>query len=257
MVRIIRCMLFVAVFALVPLGADTVRMAVFQLDPFMMEGDKEPDGITVEYWRRFLAPRIGVDLVVLGPFPIKRAELMLERGEVDVVSQLTRIPERERRFVYPETPLTRIASCIAVLPDSPIVAADSREAFFDKRIGFIESAYIPPFLVHPRISIDLITHQDYRRMNLNKLFAGHVDVVLDINYMSFMYYLRQYGYVSHLRIMMLPGEPVEVYSIFRNDERGRRLASLFDRANREGTRDGVFDSITEEFMSTGTPANGE
>ena len=63
---------------------------------------------------------MGVDFEIAGIFPIARATQMLEDGEVDVVSQLTRIPERETRFLYPETALTSIISCLVVLKESPL-----------------------------------------------------------------------------------------------------------------------------------------
>src|SRR5574344_576316 len=77
-------------------GAEVVRMAVFQLEPFMMHVPEksEPGGVVIDYWRDYVAPRLGVTLVVTGPYPIARAQKMLEAGEVDVVSQLTKIPER-------------------------------------------------------------------------------------------------------------------------------------------------------------------
>lgn len=83
-----------------PVSAETIRMAIFSLEPFLtMKGERqEPAGITVDYWRDYIAPRMGVRLEVLGPFPSKRAEAMLENGEVDVVSQLTKIPYREKNF---------------------------------------------------------------------------------------------------------------------------------------------------------------
>lgn len=86
-----------------PLMAEAVRMAVFMLEPFMMElplpqsvGPQHSllTGVTVEYWRQYLAPKMGIDLEVVGPYPIVRAIKLLETGEVDIVSQLTKIPER-------------------------------------------------------------------------------------------------------------------------------------------------------------------
>lgn len=230
-------------------SGETLRLAVFQLEPFMMaSADGGVTGVTVEYWRTWLAPRMGYELEVLGPFPIKRAEKMLENGEVDAVCQLTRIPDREVRFRYPKTPLTQIVSCIAVTRESPLVSVDSTKNFYDLKLGFIEAAYIPPMLKHPRIRFELVSNEDYRMINLNKLFAGRLDALLDINWVSFLYYIAEHDMTQRLRIMLLPVEPVPVFTIFRKDARGAVLAAQYDNANAEGIRLGVFDRMTEDFL---------
>jgi len=77
-------------------SAKTVRMAVFMLDPFMMQENatsKKVVGVTIDYWKEFIAPQMGVDFEVAGIYPILRALQMLRDGEADVVSQLTKIPD--------------------------------------------------------------------------------------------------------------------------------------------------------------------
>lgn len=232
--------------------AEKVRMAIFQLEPFLTLSGERTDhgGITVVYWRDYIAPRMGVELEVLGPFPSKRAELMLEHGEVDTVSQLTKIPEREAAFLYPETHLTEIQSCLVVLPESPILSVSKTEDLFDKRIVFMEKAYIPPLLVHERIVFDLVATEDYRQTFFNMLFAGRVDACLDINYVSLLYSLHNRGYDGKVRIVMLPVEPVKVYSIFNKSEKGMRLMKAFDAINGEGLKTGEFQKLTEELYKS-------
>lgn len=237
-----------ALLCAVPARAEKLRIAVFQLEPFMMETESGPGGVTVEYWRRFIAPRMGVEIEVLGPFPISRAVMMLENGEVDVVPQLTKIPDREARFLYPQSHLTLIKSCVIVRRDSSLVQVTSPSQFFGLRIGFMRDTYIPEFFVDARITIELIANQDYREVNLRKLLAGRIDAMLDINYESMIYYLAQNEMLGEVRVLQIPVEPVKVYSIFRKDERGRRLLAAFEKANREGLALGEFDRLAHEAV---------
>lgn len=235
------------------LSADetkTLRLAIFLLEPYMMENPVtgEPGGITVDYWREYIAPRMGYELEVVGLFPVNRVERMLEMGEVDVAPLFTRIPSREERFLYPETPLTEITSCLILSPDSPLREVTQSEDLFDMRIGFLEGGYVPPLLQHPRISLELVASEDYRKLNLNKLFAGRLDAALDINYLSLMYYLKDRGLTDRVRILMLPVEKVNVYSIFRKTPEGDQLREQYDSINRQGQADGVFDSIAEGYF---------
>lgn len=231
-------------------GAEEVRMAVFQLEPFMMAipGVSEPGGVVIDYWRDYVAPRLGVTLVVWGPYPIARAQKMLLSGEVDVVSQLTKIPERESLFLYPKTPLAFITSCLIVRKDDPIREITDVSSLYGKKIGFIENAYIPPQLIDPRIEIERISLTDYREINLKKLEARRVDAVLDINLESMAYYLQSSKFRESVRIVSLPFEKAAVYSIFPKTERGRKLCEEFEKVNAEGYKSGVYWQIYGNYV---------
>lgn len=230
--------------------AKTVNMAVFMLDPFMMPDaqSKEVVGVTIDYWKEFIAPEMGVDFQVAGIFPIMRATQMLRDGKVDVVSQLTKIPEREADFLFPETPLTSIISCLVVRKDSPLQEVSNSEALYGMTIGFIKEAYIPDMLKHQQIHLDLVTTTDFRQMNTLKLINKRVDAMLDINYVSMKYWLEKNAYLDQVRFIMLPVKPAEVYSIFRRTEEGAALRDAFDRANRKGISEKVFEKISARYL---------
>lgn len=105
------------------------------------------------------------------------------------------------------------------MPDSPIVSVTKSEDLFGKRISFLESGYIHPLLIHEKIAFNLISSEDYRRTELNMLFARRV-------------------------------ERVKVYSIFRNCERGRRLMNAFDAVNSEGLKACVYEKLAREYLES-------
>jgi ABC-type amino acid transport substrate-binding protein len=229
-------------------------MAVFQLEPFMMElPGGGAGGVTVDYWKEYLGPAMGAKVEVIGPLPLLRCQVMLEAGLVDTVSQLTRIPEREAKFLYPETPLTSIRSCLIVLPSSPLSASMVPEALYGKTIGFMEAAYIPPPLRDPRIKFELSPNADNRGINLRKLLAGRLDAILDINVTSLMFYLEVNGYSDKVRLIPLDSPPVEVFSIFRKTPDGERLKAAYDAANAKGLASGVFESIAKRYEKKARP----
>ncbi len=230
--------------------ARTLRLAVFQLEPFMLKDERtgEVGGAVVDYWVKYLGPRMGLSIEVVDLFPITRLEKMLESGEIDVAPLFTKVPSREARFLYPGTHFFEIASCLVVLPDSPIAGIAKQDELYGKRIGFLEGAFLPPLLRHSRITIELVTNEDYRRILLNKLLARRVDAMLDINRVSLEYYLEARGYSDRVRLIPLPVEATPIYSIFRNTEEGKKLAADYDRVNAEAARKGVFDSYLRAYL---------
>ena len=115
-------------------------------------------------------------------------------------------------------------------------------------LGFIKAAYIPEILKHEKIKLDLITTTDFREMNYNKLQHKIVDAMLDINYVSMKYWLESKGYLDQIRFIMLPVKPMEVYSIFRNTKEGAALRDAFDKANKKGISEKVFEKMTQKYL---------
>lgn len=232
-------------------SAKTVKMAVFMLDPFMMEDPvtKKVVGVTVDYWKEFIAPEMGVDLEIAGIFPLMRATQMLRDGKVDVVSQLTKIPEREVDFLFPESSLTSIVSCLIVRQDSPLREVKGSEDLYGLSVGFIKEAFIPDMLKHERIKMELITTTDYREINYLKMINKRVDAMLDINHVSMKYWLEKRGYADQVRVILLPVSPTPVYSIFGKTEDGAALRDAFDKANKKGIAEKVFEKIGERYLT--------
>ncbi len=231
-----------------PVPRETVKVGIFNLGPFMMPlEDGTAGGSAVDFWREVLGPLMGVDIEVSGPYPIPRLEVMLESGEIDVIPYITKIPAREARFLYPAHPFTAISPCIVVRRDSPLTEITSPEDLYDMKIGFITSAYMPPFVQNERITLELITATDFRQINHKKLMNGRVDALLDINSVSFRYEMARFGYLKDLRIIPLKQDTVSIYSIFTASPRGESLRARYDSAV-SGVPKGTFDGMTERYL---------
>lgn len=230
---------------------EVVRIGVFDLAPFMMAAEGgSVSGVAADFWREIIAPAMGVDVEISGPYPIPRLEIMLEAGEIDVIPYITKIPAREERFLYPSMELMRISACIVVRRDSPLARVEKPSDLFDMRLGFIASAYIPPFVQHERIKLELVTTTDFRKNNYAKLMAGRVDALLDINYVSLLYDMRQRGYLETIRAMPIPADQVPIYCLFARSARGRQLMARFESALSKAPR-GSFSDITARYVREG------
>ncbi|MBN2508896.1 MAG: transporter substrate-binding domain-containing protein [Spirochaetales bacterium] len=248
----VRVVILVIAASLMPVhaGAETVRTAVFQLEPFTMEDPQtgEITGISVEYWRRCIAPRMDVELLIVGLVPLARLERLLENGEIDVIIHFTWTPERAETFIYARESFTSIQPCVVVPSDSPLMAVSRQEDLFGMTLGFMISGYPHAFIRHEQITVENVSADDFRGLNLKKLRAGRLDGVFDMNYISMLYYLARSAHRNSVRVLQLPVEPVPVYSVFRRTPEGRRLADAFGQANRDGIAAGAYEKITAEFF---------
>jgi hypothetical protein len=225
-----------------------IRIGIFQLPPFMMVSENgEAGGIAVDFWRDYLAPQFNTDIEVVGPFPIPRLEIMLERGEIDVIPYITRIPDRDLRFRYPSIPITSITSGIIVRNDSPLRTISRPEDLFGMKIGFITNAFIPPFVQHDQIELELVTSTNFREINHRKLIHRRVDALLDINIVSFIYEMTINGYINDVRVIPLPEDGVPIYSIFNENPRGQILRRLFEEVMTT-IPSNTFEALTNRYL---------
>ncbi len=229
-------------------GRQMVRIGLFMLPPFMMtDANGEPGGVTVDFWRDYLAPRMDIDIEVSGPYPIPRLEIMLEKGEIDVIPYITKIPDRASRFIYSSVPLTNIASCIVVRNDSPHTSITAQKDLFGMKIGFITSAFIPSFVKHEQIELELVTTTEFREINHRKLMSGRLDALLDINYLSLVYEMNVRGYSKDIRIIPLEDDRISIYGIFTRSPRGETLRTRYDSIMKDLPPE-VFNGYTNHYL---------
>ncbi len=227
---------------------QTIKLGIFSLPPFMMsDSNGSAGGVAADFWREHIAPLLDVDIEVSGPYPIPRLEKMLQSGEIDVIPYVTKIPDRAQKFTYPNQAINTISPCIVVRKDSPITSITAQKDLYGLTIGFITNAYIPPFVIHDTITLDLITTTDFRNMNHQKLINKRVDALLDINYISFLYEMQTRGLLADIRIIPLNQDHTSIYSIFADSPRGRDLCARYEQALVHIDK-GTFDEITQRYV---------
>jgi ABC-type amino acid transport substrate-binding protein len=232
------------------LNTEKVRMVIIQTEPFSMETESDhiPCGASIDYWKEYLAPRMGIELDILGPVSLERAKNMIETGEADVLTQIVRTKDRESLFHYPETPLAEITPGIVVAAESKIREIRSPKDLSMARIGYAQGSYIPSFLVANDITLDLIPFANYREMNLKKLFANRLDALFEPNTESMRYYLAKRELLEKVRFLELPVEKLNLYSVFGKTETGLRLAREFDRLNRIARDENIYAGFFKEYF---------
>jgi hypothetical protein len=135
-----------------------------------------------------------------------------------------------------------------VVPEDPLKDIKKPDDLFGKKIAFLEAGAIPPFLKNDKIVFELTPAEDYRMVNLNKMFGKRVDAVLDINYASMLYYLKQRKLTDKVRVIKLPVEPLKVYSIFQKSEKGERLMKMYEKAIVEVNKTDAFAKLTKKYL---------
>jgi ABC-type amino acid transport substrate-binding protein len=243
-------LMIILLFSQLLFGRDTVRVGTFMLAPFMMQAEdgKQTTGVGVDFWKNYAGPQMGVDVEAFGPFPIKRALKLLEDGSIDVIPNMTKIPEREEKFLFSEVPLSEITPCIVVLKNNPLKKVTNQVELYNLKMVHLHATYIPNILKHPTIKIEFLAGDDYFHGFIDMLDAGRVDAFIHINYFSLKYELMTHGKKDTYRILQLPEEKIKVYCVFSKTERGKKYRDMFNTVNTSLFKTHVYDSIAEAMV---------
>lgn len=151
-----------------------IRVVYYSYPPHSFEDDHGLKGAAVDVWER-VAKRAGYKVKWVGPIPFRRAQYMLEKGEVDGLVRLSKTEERERRFLYSTTATMWGKQGIAVLKTEPMNEIKNAEVLFGKTIGHIDGGILPDFI---KLHLDKIQMEpvpvEAVELNMTKLFRRRI-----------------------------------------------------------------------------------
>lgn len=203
-----------SLFSETPVYADSIQVGYFLLPPLVMEmPDGSAAGAGVSLFRK-LAEEMGVETITLRPYPLKRLLHSLQQGAVDAALTLGRNPDREEKFVYPETPFFRMQSVLVVSRDHSIEAIHSSEDLRGLRIGVFADGFLTSIMKDPELDREPITDSDVVARALEMVRAGHLDAFFSPNETSVEYRIQRGGLENDLRVVRLPEPPAGLYTVF-------------------------------------------
>lgn len=214
-------------------GQEKMKIGYFYLEPFIIEkaGTIDPVGVSVDYWEKLVAPKMGVTIEWIGPLPIARMYQYLDTGEIDAIFFVVKNPDREKKYLFASRPYCTSHASLWVLKESPLKVVKTVSDVSNWKIGFVEGSVINPFLVNESITIENAQGDDYKQINFNKLFANRLDAIYDHNEYTLAYEATRLNIRSRLRVVFLPVDPVFPYAAFSNTERGARFLRLYEPVN--------------------------
>lgn len=110
------CVCVLTTLAPVSLASEEIKVGYFKWPPLIdcKEGQKKPTGFVVDYYENKIAKKLGGSVRWLGPFPVPRVIMMLKNNDLDMITFLTKNPEREKIMAYPDKPFYIMKPVICV-----------------------------------------------------------------------------------------------------------------------------------------------
>lgn len=179
---------------------------------------------------------------------LRRVELMLERGEIDVFFCLLDTPERRRRFDYLSVPLYRIRPLLVQRADElapPPTLAELAQASRARPVLVAQGSVLAQMLARAGVTINDSANTDEAALRM--LALGRVDFVFGQD-MTLLPLLRQPEFASRLRVSEGAQFEVETHYAVVGRHVPKALVQRLEVALQTLERQGRLRALAEKYQ---------
>lgn len=202
---------------------DKIKIGYFDLKPHTIFENNTHSGGIVEFWEKFLAPAMDVEIEWSGPLPPVRLFDALDKGEINAIALLAKNADRVAKYDFPAEPFFLMKAGVAVLKDNKLAAVSGPSSLFGMTLGFFKDGFIPPSLKDDKIKWDLVSDTDWQTLNFNKLISKRIDAAFNPESLSLDYVAKKMGLADKIKTLIVPDTTSELYSVFTKKDNGKFL----------------------------------
>jgi ABC-type amino acid transport substrate-binding protein len=191
-----------------------ITVAEFVHPPFayLDAQTKEAKGAEIAYLTTMLNDMGYQPTFTFAPFP--RMLSMLQSGEADMGSLLTKTADREAFASYSSKPVLTMIPVIVVLKDNPLKRLKTPSDLKGLKIGFAAGQTAPAFFNNSGLPpFDLATGDNITEQNFKKLVAKRFDVCIELNPINVRIIAKTMGITDAIRSIDIPGKGTLFYCI--------------------------------------------
>lgn len=145
--------------------------------------------------------------------PLPRLLQMLEQNQLDAILLLAKNIERQQQFVYPKTPLLLTKPVLVVRADNTFSIATLQQ---DPalQLGLWPGGHHSAFVKAIKGQQIPISGDQIDERGLNMLTQGRINAFFSPDQISIRYLLQKNDWEKQLKLLPVPDETVEIYTVF-------------------------------------------
>jgi polar amino acid transport system substrate-binding protein len=211
--RIVKTLKLLLGFCVLPwycLAQPALKVGYFDLPPHVFASDQRTSPALV-YFDQIAALMQRQPEYLHAPLP--RLLQLLEQQQIDAILLLAKNAEREQKFIFPTLPLLTTSPVLVVRADNAFsIAALQQDPKL--QLGVWPSGYHSPFVKAIKGHQVPISGDDIDQRGLSMLAQGRIDAFFSPEQISIRYLLQKSEFGSHLKLLTVPNETVEIYTVF-------------------------------------------
>lgn len=160
--------------------------------------------------------------------PLARLLQMLEQNQLDAILLLAKNIERQQQFVYPQKPFLLTKPVLVVSADNPFSIATLQQ---DPalQLGLWPGGYHSNFVKAIKGQQIPISGDRIDERGLTMLTQGRINAFFSPDQISIRYLLQKNDWGAQLKLLTVPDETVEIYTVFSKTS-GLELLPAYEKA---------------------------
>ncbi|RVU35439.1 transporter substrate-binding domain-containing protein [Rheinheimera riviphila] len=145
--------------------------------------------------------------------PLPRLLQMLEQHQLDAILLLAKNSARQQMFVYPKWPMFTATPVLVVRADNPFSIATLQQDP-TLQLGLWPGGYHSEFVKTIKGQQVPISGDQIGERGLNMLVQGRINAFFSPDQLSVRYLLQKNGWETQLKMLPVPNETIEIYTVF-------------------------------------------
>ncbi|WP_413612988.1 substrate-binding periplasmic protein [Bdellovibrio sp. HCB-110] len=195
-------------------AVENVSVGIYDLPPHMIIAkDNTPHGAVPEFFQKYVFKDPSLS-VRWNPAQFSRIMVDLENGRLDMAVLVAKNSDRERKFIFSNTPLYKTRSGIVVKKNGKLQKIESIHSLNGLQLGHDLGSIVPTYFKNSGVQFQFVSGEDYFSRTLSLLRSGRIDGFFVPTWSHGAYQLKKSKLSSEFSILEIPSGALDLYVVF-------------------------------------------
>lgn len=191
---------------------ETLTVGYFDFPPHTFPKDSEQPSAALAYFNK-IAQEMGV-AVEYKHYPLSRLVFLLDHQRLDAALFLVKTDARAKIFAYPSRPYYTTNSVFVVPSESNFKSVLDIKQKNNLQLAVWEGGFHSPTLTTSKNTLVPLGGNDVAARGIRLVLNGRFDAFFSPDSHAIEYEARTTGKTDSIRILPIPGEELDIYSVF-------------------------------------------
>jgi len=229
---------------------EKITVGYFDFPPHTFPKDSMQPSAALAYFDK-IAQEMGV-AVEYKHYPLSRLVFLLDHQRLDAALFLAKTEARTTIFSYPSTPYFTTNSVFVVPSASNLKSAQDIERESQLQLVVWEGGFHSPTLTASKNTLVPLGGNDVAARGIQLVVNGRFDAFFSPDSHAIEYEARASGQTGNIRILPIPGEDIDIYSVF-SKKSAKPYLKRYEKALKKVTTEISYGTFLKNFQKNLSP----
>lgn len=228
-------------------GREKLTVGYFDFPPHTFPKNSMQPSAALAYFDK-IAHEMGVE-VEYKHYPLSRLVFLLDHQRLDAALFLAKTEARTKIFSYPSAPYFTTNSVFVVPSASNLKSAQDIEQESRLQLVVWEGGFHSPTLTASKNTLVPLGGNDVAARGIQLVVNGRFDAFFSPDSHAIEYEARASGQTGSIRILPIPGEDIDIYSVF-SKKSAKLFLKRYEKALKKVTAEISYSTFLQDFKKS-------